>query len=86
MVLGLAFISWDETLGLVTNFKYPKHLDLTPDLMNKIRMAHSLSESKGEELFEHEFNNQIIISYCRSIFQNFFDEDFYLNKDKIKKY
>jgi len=72
MVLGLAFISWDETLGLVTNFKYPKHLDLTPDLMNKIRMAHSLSESKGEELFEHEFNNQIIISYC--------------DKTRLKKY
>lgn len=64
MFLGLAFISWDETLGPVTNFKYPKHLDLSPDLMKRIIMAHTLSESKGEELFEHEFNNQLIISYC----------------------
>ena len=64
MVLGLALLSWDEILGPVINFKYPKHLNLSTDLVSKILMSHSLNEKKIEELFELEFNEKIILSYC----------------------
>jgi hypothetical protein len=64
MVLGLALLSWDESLGPITDFKYPKHLKLTSDLLNEVCMSHALKENKEEELFELGFNNQIILSYC----------------------
>lgn len=64
MVLGLALLSWDEILGPVINFKYPKHLSLSNDLVSKILMSHSLNEKNIEELLEIEFNEKIILSYC----------------------
>ncbi len=64
MVLGLVLLGWDEILGPVIDFKYPKDLSLSNNLISKIIMSHSLNEKTIEELLEFESNEKIIISYC----------------------
>lgn len=64
MVIGLALISWDETLGSIIDFKYPYHLEISNDLINNLLMSHSIDKNATEELIEIEFNEQIILSYC----------------------
>ena len=64
MVLGLGLLSWDKILGPVTDFKYPKHLILSTELVSKILMSHSLNENNVEEFNELDYNENEILSYC----------------------
>ena len=65
MVLGLAIFTWDQKIGSVLQVKYPKSLDLSSELINKIYMTHAYSdEFEKEELIQVNYQNKIILSYC----------------------
>ncbi|MHA1293613.1 MAG: hypothetical protein ACTSQJ_13220 [Promethearchaeota archaeon] len=65
MVLGLAVFSWDQKMGPILDYKYPKNLNLSKNLINKIYMTHVYDDnSKGEEIIEVDFENQVLLSYC----------------------
>jgi len=65
MVLGLALFNWDNKAGSILEVKYPEELEISPNLTNKIYMAHALREDyTSQELVEIDFNNQIILSLC----------------------
>jgi len=65
MVIGIALFSWDQKIGSVIDVKYPKNLDLTADLVNKIYMTFAYSEDfEKEELIETSYKEQTILSYC----------------------
>lgn len=65
MVLGLALFNWDNKAGSILEVKYPGNFEISPDLTNKIYMAHALKEDyTSQELVEIDFNNQIILSLC----------------------
>jgi Ras-related GTP-binding protein A/B len=65
MVIGIALFSWDQKIGSVIDVKYPKNLDLTEDLINKIYMTFAYSEDfEKEELIETSYKEQTILSYC----------------------
>jgi len=65
MVIGIALFGWDPKIGSVIDVKYPKNLDLTADLINKIYMTFAYSEDfEKEELIETSYKEQTILSYC----------------------
>lgn len=65
MVLGLALFNWNKKLGSVLEIKYPKDLDLSDALINKIYMTHAYQQkNQTEELIEINLEKQIILSYC----------------------
>jgi len=65
MVLGIALFNWDNKAGSILEVKYPGNFEISPNLTNKIYMAHALKEDyTSQELVEIDFNNQIILSLC----------------------
>ena len=54
------------------DFKYPRDLNLSIELVSKILVAHTLNEEKVEEVLELDINEKIILSYC--------------DKSKVKQY
>ncbi len=65
MVVGLALFYWDQQMGSVLEIQYPKALELSDSLINRIYMTHSYNEDfEKEELIEISFENKSILSYC----------------------
>ncbi|MGV9171678.1 MAG: ADP-ribosylation factor-like protein [Promethearchaeia archaeon] len=66
MVKGLVLLGWDNKIGAVIEYKHPKSLDISNDMINKIYMAHTTDDSEKQEdyLSELDVNNKLILSYC----------------------
>jgi predicted AAA+ superfamily ATPase len=65
MTKGLAIFSWDQKIGSILEVKYPKTLELSSGLINKIYMTHAYSEQfENEEFIEINYNENLVFSYC----------------------
>jgi len=65
MIKGLVILGWDQKIGSVLEAKYPKSLEITSNLTNKIYMTHAYNEDFiNEELIEIKYKEKTILSYC----------------------
>ncbi|MEJ2279357.1 MAG: DUF815 domain-containing protein, partial [Candidatus Lokiarchaeota archaeon] len=62
---GIALFSWDQKIGSILECKYPENFNLSQELINKIYMTHAYNQDyENDELFETNYNDQAILSYC----------------------
>ena len=66
MVKGLVFLGWDNKIGAIIEYKHPKSLDISNEMINKIYMAHTADESDETDTYitELEIKEKVILSYC----------------------